>query len=514
MASAAIIHVPGQAATIKAGVSAANEGDTVMVGAGTYVGFGNRDVDFGGKAIVIRSMKGATLTILNCQGAFLSPHRGFHAHQGEDSKSVIEGFTIINGYAPFNAPGGQSIGGGILCQGGSSPTIIDCVIYGNYAAGAGGGLGCVDGSSPTVIRCTFVDNSAIGDGSIYFVGYGGGIRCHTSSPIFRDCIIASNHANAGGGLSCNNSHPVFENCEFIKNTAEVYTSFEPAAPGYGGGAHLYNSSAVFDYCVFDGNIALTDHNMDYSSAEGGGIASYGSDLTLTNCTLHGNYVEPYGEGFPGKGAGMYLFDSPTEVYNSIIAFNTGAEAVGCPPEGCSDSITFPVFMCSDIFGNEFGDWTDSIAGQEGIDGNFSLPPNFCNPDIGNLGLWDYSPCTPDSNECGVQIGAYGAGCLTDADDDGGRQPMMYKLFQNRPNPFNLSTLIEYNLPAASNIEITIYNTLGQIVRRLVDGFEQAGAHSLIWDGRDDRGIEIASGIYFYSIRAEKFRETKRMVLIK
>lgn len=513
-ASARIIHVPGEVETIKAGVSAAEDGDTVMVAVGTYYGTGNRDIDFGGKPIVIRSMKGANLTILDCQGSFLSPHRGFHAHQGEDSTSIIEGFTIINGYAPFNAPEGQSIGGGILCQGGSSPIIKDCVMYGNCAASAGGGLGCVNNSSPTVIQCTFIDNSTIGDTAMFLAGYGGGIRCHTSSPVFRDCTIASNRANVGGGLSCNDAHPVFENCQFISNTADIFTTFEPAAPGYGGGAHFFNSSAVFEYCVLDGNIALTGPNMSYSSAEGGGIASYNSSLTLTNCTIYGNLTEEYGDGFPGKGAGLFLFDSPTEIYNSIIAYNKGAEAIGCPPEGCSDTLLPPVLACTDIFGNELGDWTDSIAGQEGINGNFSLPPYFCDPDIGNLDLWEYSSCLPDSNECGIQIGAYGAGCLTDVDDDVGARPITCLLSQNRPNPFNQSTLIEYTLAEASHVEITIYNTLGQIVRRLVDSFARAGRHSIIWDGRDDREADVATGLYFYAIRTPKYQETKRMILIK
>jgi len=513
-AAAHIIHVPGEVETIKAGVSAAKNGDTVMVGVGTYYGFGNRDLDFGGKAITIMSMKGPTLTVLNCEGEFLSPHRGFRAHQGEDSTSVIEGFTVINGYAPFTGPGGESIGGGILCEGGSSPTIRDCIIFGNYAAGAGGGLGCVAGSAPIIIGCTFVDNTTLTDSSVSFVGYGGGIRCVDASPRFYECTIASNRANVGGGLSCNNSHPVFENCEFVNNTAEVLVTFEPASPGFGGGAHLYNSSAVFNFCVFDGNRALTGQNMDYSSAQGGGIASYSSELSLTNCTVYGNYVEEYGPSFPGEGAGLYLMDSPVEINSSIIAYNTGAEAVGCPPEGCSDSLFPPVFMCSNIYGNELGDWIDSIAGQEGIDGNFSLPPYFCNPEIGNLDLWEYSPCVPDSNECGIQVGAFGAGCLTGVDDDAERRPMFLSLAQNRPNPFNLSTTIEYTLPALTDIEITIYNTLGQTVRRLVKGSQPAGDHSVTWDGRDERGYEVASGVYFYSIQADDYRETKRMVLIK
>jgi len=512
--SATIIHVPGQMSTIKSGISAAEEGDTVMVSAGTYIGSGNRDLDFGGKAIVVRSMKGATLTVINCQGSNSSMHRGFQAHQGEDSTTIIEGFTIINGYAPYNGPGETSMGGGILCQNGSSPTIKNCVLYGNYAAGAGGGLACVEGSSPRVIGCTFVDNSAIGDTSLFFVGYGGGIRCEMSSPVFIDCIITSNRTNIGGGISCNDAHPRFENCEFSENTADVLMTFEPSFPGVGGGMHLYNSSAIMDFCVFDRNVAISGNNMEYESAAGGGIASYNSPLTLTNCTIYGNTAEKYNENFPGRGAGLSVYDSPLTMENSIVAYNMGAEAIGCPWETCSDTVPPPEFYCTDIFGNELGDWIDSIAVYEGINGNFSKAPYFCDPTIGNLYLWADSPCSPDSSECGILIGAYGVECLTDVDDSENYAPEKLVVSQNRPNPFNQSTLIEYALPHSSHVHISIYNSLGQVVATLADEFLHAGLHRLSWDGKNIDGVDVASGVYFYSIQTDDFRESKRMVLLK
>jgi hypothetical protein len=509
-----IIHVPGQVPTIKAGIGAAQEGDTVMVSAGTHTGSGNRDVDFGGKAIVVRSMKGAILTTIDCKGDQMIPHRGFHAHQGEGPNTIIQGFTIINGYAPFDGPGGEAVGGGILCENGSSPTIQDCIFYGNYAARAGGGLCCLDSSAPIVSNCTFVDNTAISDTAIFIEGFGGAIRCQSSSPIFRNCIIASNRANIGGGMSCNDSDPTLENCEFSHNTADVIITFEPFAPGVGGGLHLYNSSPTLDYCVFDRNIAINGQNMSYENAAGGGLACYNSSPVLTNCTLYGNTAEKYGESLPGLGAGIFLFDSPARIENSIIAYNMGGKGVGCPFDHCSDTLMMPTFVCTDIVGNELGDWTDSIAGQEGIDGNFSSHPFFCDPLVGNLNLWSSSPCTVDNSECGILIGAYDIGCLTDANNPGGIRPETYRLSQNRPNPFNQSTIIEYALSTSSIVSITVYNSLGQIVNSLVDSYRPAGSYSVFWDGKDLSGNDVASGVYFYTLRADGLRETKRMVVIK
>jgi flagellar hook assembly protein FlgD len=88
------------------------------------------------------------------------------------------------------------------------------------------------------------------------------------------------------------------------------------------------------------------------------------------------------------------------------------------------------------------------------------------------------------------------------------------LSQNRPNPFNQSTLIDYALPTHSPVEIIIYNSLGQVVRELVNEAKQAGRHQVLWDGSDDYGVEVASGIYFYTINIDKYQESKRMILIK
>jgi hypothetical protein len=506
-----IIHVPGQMATIKSGISAANNGDTVMVSVGTYFGPGNRDLDFGGKAITVMSMKGPTLTIINCEGSWLDFHRGFYAHQGEDSTTVIEGFTIINGYAPFNAPGGKSAGGGILCINGSSPTIRDCVLYDNYAAGSGGGLACFDGSSPRVIGCTFLDNSALSDPNVSFIGYGGGIMCRSSSPVFIECIVASNRANVGGGLSCDSAAPMLDYCEFSDNAAEIYETTEPISPGLGGAVYLSQSTVSMNYCLINSNRARAGMNAAQAGADGGAISAINSSLNLGNCTLYGNIAEKYDVVTPGNGAGLHLSESSAQVENTIIANNDGGKAVACE---YSDPLLAPVFLCSDIYDNELGDWTDSIASQYGNDGNFSRPPYFCDSDIGNLNLWAYSPCTPDSNECGVLIGALGAGCLTDTYDQPCCPSETIMLSQNSPNPFNQATRIEYNLPESSPVRVTIYNALGQTVRILVDDFVSAGTHAVIWDGKTTNGGEAASGLYFYAISTDRYRESKRMILLK
>ena len=93
-------------------------------------------------------------------------------------------------------------------------------------------------------------------------------------------------------------------------------------------------------------------------------------------------------------------------------------------------------------------------------------------------------------------------------------PQTYQLFQNYPNPFNPETQIKYDLPVSGNVKLSVYNVLGQRVRVLVDGIQDAGHRSVAWDGRDNDGREVASGIYFYKIKAENYQKTKKMVLLK
>lgn len=97
---------------------------------------------------------------------------------------------------------------------------------------------------------------------------------------------------------------------------------------------------------------------------------------------------------------------------------------------------------------------------------------------------------------------------------GETHPSEFSLFQNYPNPFNPTTEISYSLPEACQVKLSIYNLLGQKVRVLADEYQSAGSKSVEWNGKDDRGIEVAAGIYFYRIEAGNFSQTKKMLLVK
>jgi hypothetical protein len=93
-------------------------------------------------------------------------------------------------------------------------------------------------------------------------------------------------------------------------------------------------------------------------------------------------------------------------------------------------------------------------------------------------------------------------------------PKEFDLRQNYPNPFNPTTVIEYALPKACQVRIQIFNILGQRVRNLVDEPQKAGYKTIHWDGKDDFGNQVSSGVYFCSIAAGDYVECKKMALLK
>jgi len=93
-------------------------------------------------------------------------------------------------------------------------------------------------------------------------------------------------------------------------------------------------------------------------------------------------------------------------------------------------------------------------------------------------------------------------------------PASYALKQNHPNPFNPTTIIEYTLPRQSRVTISVYNIAGQKVITLLDGDRGAGTHRVTWDGTDQNGRAVATGIYLYRLQTDKFVEAKKMLLMK
>jgi parallel beta-helix repeat protein len=292
--------VPGEThgpkATIQAGLNAASSGDAVHVADGTYTGGLNKNLDFGGKALTLRSEGGARACIIDCE----SDGRGFHFHSGESAGSVLQGFTVTGGNADD--------GGGILCVG-SSPTILDCTIEANAAAEEGGGVCCI-GSSPVISNCTISANTAC---------YGGGIECEDGADAqITDCTVTANVAWClGGGVYCVRSRPTLARSTISLNVAN--------ASG-GGGINCYiDSNATITDCAF---------TMNSAGTYGGGIRCWGSKPTITNCLVVGNTAADSGGGLSCQGESAPFFSNCTVSGNTAARYAGGLYCV----EGSSSTL--------------------------------------------------------------------------------------------------------------------------------------------------------------------------------
>ncbi|UCD62524.1 MAG: hypothetical protein JSW34_07070, partial [Candidatus Zixiibacteriota bacterium] len=234
------IHVPADHATIQAAIDAADDGDSVVVADGIYKGEGNRDIQFRGKSITLVSENGPGATIIDCEGTVDALHIGFNFSSTDESGTVIDGFTVRNGYS--------AQGSGVLLKS-ASPTIKNCVFINNIGTVSGGAVR-LKASSARFVNCTFVRSSAPVGAAVLMIA--------TSRPEFENCIIAS---------------------------------------------------------------------------------------------------------------------------------STGGEVVTC-----SDTYSGATFTCSDLFGNEGGNWVGCLTDQANDNGNMSMDPMFCDPDAGDFGLQGDSPC--------------------------------------------------------------------------------------------------------------------------
>ena len=134
----------------------------------------------------------------------------------------------------------------------------------------------------------------------------------------------------------------------------------------------------------------------------------------------------------------------------------------------------------------------------------------------NLSLWNIDYIVESTDEEFTVISQEGVFVFqnTSLSIDGKIIPEAFVLHQNYPNPFNPITSLRYDLPEDGLVNITIYDMMGRIVKTLVNSSQTAGYKSVQWFATNDRNEPVSAGLYLYTIQAGKFRQTKKMVLLK
>lgn len=451
--SALTLRVPSDFAEIEIAMRMTDPGDTVLVAPGTYTEW--TVPLFSGVTLLAEDMEqGATVIHAN-------DHTFAIIAEYVDASALIRGFTLRN-----------ATSSGIFLDN-SDPRIEDCLIIQNEGPEGGGAL--LWNSSAHFTRCRFSSNLSDRGGAVYMRDLG-------SEPIFTDCEFYWNTAwDLGGGIFVDSARPIFENCVVVGNQS------------FGNGAGVYAENCLAGWPLLENCVLASNH----AAWRGGGAAFKIASGILRACTLVENSA-----GF--DGGAVWAERASTKLERCIIAFNAPDMGVACGP------FSSPRVECCDLYGNEGG---DEICGTD-LGGNFTAHPFFCDLDAGEWTLAANSPCLPLANDCHELIGARGLACSlpVGVPEEFPALAMQLNAF---PNPFNPSTEIRFTLLEAGPVNLAVFDIAGRRVRSLYPGtILEAGEHLAVWDGRDDRGIALSSGLYFLSLQAATHHLNRKLVLLK
>lgn len=447
-ASALIINVPGNYSTISAALRSASNGDTILVEPGTYF----ENLNFRGKKVVLTSrfyisgdLSYINSTIINGS----APSQPDSASvvifsNGEDSTTVIQGFTITGGsgtkWTDEHAAGVYREGGGIL--------IALC--------------------SPVVRFNKIINNTALNISGVTSAG-GGGLRIGDGNPKILNNIIMNNRAKYGPGIVLN-----YTGC-YIKNNIICFNS---------EGSQYYSGAGIWANSNKSGVSKFIENNtiMNNSGSVGtGGVLAWGATLYLKNNIIWGNspnqllstgggvinisYCDIQG-GYAGTGnISTYPLFADT---NYILAVNSP-----CIDAGDSTSV--------------FNDPQDpSHTG-------FAMYParGTLRNDIGAYG-GPGSKLLSNVVVIGIKNGE-------------NTSPQKFELHECYPNPFNPSTVIRFSVPKSSRVTVRVYDVTGRMVKDIFNNTAAIGEYEITWDASDLSSgqyfIRMESGTYVKTVKA-------------
>ncbi len=395
----------------------------------------------------------------------------------------------------------NSGGGGICCVNCNAFYIISGNTISNNSARSGGGINCISCyASHTISKNIITGNEAV---------YGGGIYCGGYSKIYEN-IITGNEAVAyngggmcGGGIYCGNqwnwiSPEISYNNIFNNKGFDIYVSDETsyinkmeninAKNNYWGVSdkNWIDKFCIYDYCddttsakIYYEPFLTSATPINITSIELKTDSSYSTNLTTTLSFLDTLYIELNGT------------DGKKSHQDTTIVFVIN--------ESKSDSISIKLIETSLNSGIYRGIAfiQDESNNEKDIIG-VSLGDIIKIFSVVNASIYD---SVIVSETTSIELLSK-------------KIPNEYKLFQNYPNTFNPETRIKYEIPKTTNVEIAVYNILGQKIKTLLNETKNPGAYKILWDGTNERGINVSSGIYLYIIKTKDFFALKKMVLLR
>lgn len=492
---------------IQEGITASASGDTVQVLDGTYTGTGNRDIDFCGRLITVRSTTGPGSCVVDLQGT--TGHMGFIFQSGETSQAVLDGLSVSGGWYMPAGTGVRVLSG--------SPTIKNCIFSDNTAFfGGGGAFVGSPGGTPTIFTgCSFIGNSGQTASS-----QGGGLMTENGSVVLVDCLFEGNSAYSGGAAYAGYGSVIPVNCVFSDNTAS----------GCGGALAIGGDQGTIPSivnCLFTGNTAGTC---------GGGFASWdraGGGVLLVNIcnsTFSGN------EAGQGRSVASNNGYTDFQVYNTIMW-----EA--------------DPFYCAG--GSGFYPGYSDIQGYISGVGCINEDPLFVNPASGDFRLDTGSPCIdaantpalpqdtydldgdgitaepipvdldwqprtvddPSTVDTGIgfpciDMGAYEFQPPTGVEESWQPRHAPGLILSVAPNPMCAITVVTYS-SAGGGEALEVFDLAGRRVAVLDPGIPMPDATwSTTWDGRSSSGSQAPNGLYLVRLGTPGGGDSRVVVVLR
>ncbi len=565
LASADTLNVKSQYATIQSAIDAATDGDVVLVENGLYY----ENINFKGKKITVASHYLKDQNESHIENTIIdgsqhtNPDSGSVVYfiSGEDTNSVLCGFKITGGTGTKGEFSDKSCwsGAGIFCASGGK--IIHNIVKNNAmdvdVVNAWGG-GIIAGWD--AVEYVHIENNTIEANTVKNTGnvWGVGISFFCNGKMRNNVIINNNleadqnmispwGVGTGAGIYCGGYDPIFisayiQNNKIINNKILLTGSGDIRAAAAGLSCEYWNGE-------ISGNMIKNNYSTSAYIAFGGGLAIQRSNKAIvTNNIISSNTVEASQSAY---GGGIHLgldLNGNCNLINNTIVNNNARHAGG--GIGAPFTTTCGIVLNSIIWGNDA-----PTSSQVYRSSTSSLYLQYCDiedvlSEVGNINmdplfadtlfrLSDSSPCIgagidsiqissiwymcpnvcyfggprPDPAGSMPDMGACESPLRVPDDTDIEARdyhfPLTFKLNQNHPNPFNPKTVISYQLPVSSEVELNIYNILGHKVVTLVSKKQPAGSYEVGFNGQN-----LSSGVYLYRIQAGEWQEVKKMVLLK
>jgi len=562
------IHVPADYPTIRAAMEVAHYGDTLLVAPGTYSEFITmRD------GVVLMSVAGPQQTIISANG-------GSQLVTGAQD-AVISGFTIAGNNNGDGLPGNGIYSDGdnltiryciirdnrvgVYLDNGSQAMVYNNTIFGNNLAG----IYMQIEPSPRIYNNIICKNTtnAIFRNTTHSLG----------SPFIQYNCYYGNGTDFGylgdawtpePGVGAVFAEPMFiggSPFDFhLTSDSPCIDAGDPASPldpdgswadmgalyywhssGGEGAAFIYTgeSADANVYKAFLDSIGVQTTLIEIADVSSADLTSFGLIIIGSNTGYMGNWGDPSavaniqnsGKPVLGLGFGGASF---FQQMGLSINWSNGWIRLDTPQIYCVDPslaifntpnlISIPEDHIIELYTNSsyIAEYAPSLSSRVVLVGRESdNVDHYPIVSEGRHWLWGFTNPPTEMTQTGKDLFAnivnYIAPISTlvnDKSSEKDKVPKQFRLHQNYPNPFNPTTTIEYDLPQAGFVELTVHNVLGREIRRLVHHKKTAGRFSVQWDGRDDLGEPASSGVYFYRIKVRTEQRTMvdfgKMILMK